>query len=142
MGETDVAITTESQSSTEIQESSTPEVLNTKQEPVEQKIEEVPGSSSSSISEELLQKIVNLCEKQDETIIDLEKKIQEQYEKLQELSKDVDAQKIFEAKGTVTGVYDYSKAKDHYDNLMRPFTDEESYARGLYDKIRQQNRGI
>lgn len=143
MGDTDSADQIESQSSTETQTPSTQEVPKShRKDSVEQEVEEVPGSVSSSISEELLQRITALCEKQSDTIISLEKKIQEQDEKLQQLTIDVDSHKIFESKGTITGVYDYSKAKDHYDNLIKPFTNDEGYARELYDKIRLNNRGI
>lgn len=142
MGDTDSADNIESQSSTEAQTPSTPEEIKHRKDPVEQEVEEVPGSVTSSISEELLQRITSLCEKQNETIIRLEKRLQEQDEKLQQISIDVDSQKIFESKGTISGVYDYSKAKDHYDNLIRPFENDESYARELYDKIRNNNRGI
>lgn len=99
-----------------------------------------PGSISVAVPEDLMREMVGLCKKQNDVIANLHQQIAEQKTALETLTKEVDATKVHEVRGTVKGLYDFAPSKEKFNEILKTNNDMEAYAKSLYDKIKAENK--
>lgn len=107
-----------------------------KEEPKqEQPVENVQPTPtpSPSISEELLGKMVDLCERQSETITNLNARLSQLEESHTQLNREYQSSRPLDVRAEVTGSYDFSKNKETFKS--KHYQDEKAYARGLMEKL-------
>lgn len=95
------------------------------------------GSPSVAVSEELMAKIVDLCERNSEAAINLNKRLNDLSEKLGGIKEDVDANKPLNVQAKVTGVYNYEqRQKEIVDEYQLADRDR---ARNLFKMVRNRH---
>lgn len=122
----------EAPNSVESQPSSSGEDIS----PLEKTESAAAGSPSVAVSEELMAKIVNLCEKNSEAAINLNKRLNDLSEKLGIIKEDVDKNKPLHVQAKVTGVYNYEKRqKEIVDEYQLA---DRSRAKNLFNFVKNK----
>lgn len=110
------------------------------EEPTEESKKEVTGESTTtqdatqpSVTDMLIERMVNLCERQSETIVNLNNRLNQLEEKHNSLNEEYQNGKPLEIKAEVMGMYDFSKNKEIM--YKQSYNDEKNYARNLMDKL-------
>lgn len=95
--------------------------------------EEQQAPTAPSITDELLGRMVDLCERQSETITNLNARLSQLEESHSKLNSEYQNDKPLNVKAQVTGTYDFSKNKETFTN--QHFQNEKTHARGLMEKL-------
>lgn len=94
------------------------------------------GCPSVAVSEELMAKIVDLCERNSEATLNLNKRIGDLADKLSAVKSDVDANKPLHVQAKVTGVYNYEqRQKEIVDEYQKA---DMSRAKNLFKMVRNK----
>lgn len=101
-------------------------------EPATSDIRETPVQSAQ-VTEELLTKMVNLCEKQSTTITELTNRLNQLEERHESLNEDYQQRKPISIRAEVMGMYDFSKNKEIMYSKI--YESEKQRAREIMNNI-------
>lgn len=90
-------------------------------------------TQSSSISEELLSKMVNLCERQSETIVSLNQRLNDLEAKHNQLNTEYQNDKPLDVRGEFLGNIDYSTKKQVL--YSESYNEQKNQARDIMNRL-------
>lgn len=88
---------------------------------------------TQSITDELLTKMVNLCEKQSETIVSLNQRLNDLESKHEQLNTEYQNDKPLDVRGEFLGNIDYSTKKQVL--YSESYNDQKAQARNIMDRL-------
>lgn len=88
---------------------------------------------TQSITDELLTKMVNLCERQSETMVSLNQRLNDLEQKHNQLNTEYQNDKPLDIRGELLGSIDYSTKKQVL--YSESYNDQKAHARSVMDKL-------